>query len=214
MSLQTNVFENGRWVTRSIDPYQMRARNMDKEKNAMSRPNPAKAPSLGLLTKTLVRSSVTKWILPVRVRHQSKNDVLFIAADRVDIKEALGNSTLKNIGVKADFDSPIKSARIIGDLRELTRDNKLSQFWTDQEDIAVNAHSTSKRTLPPHIAVLGLESHKLVFLCATNGTSEEPEWLSWHKELPGAASPLEKLGEHIAVDPKSVIHRYQASITR
>ncbi len=225
MSLQTNVFENGRWVTRSIDPYHIRAQNMDagpKEKNTLSRRRPANAPSLGLLTKTLVRSSVIKWIIPARVRHQSKNDVLFITADCVALKESLGNYTLKDLCMKADFDSHIRSARTIGDPRKLAwhdeygyverRRNQVD--WEDHEAIVdLDAHYVNKRTLPPQIAIMVLESQKLVFLCAVNGTPEAPEWLSSHKELVAAGSPLEKLGEHIAVDPKSVMDRHQASIS-
>lgn len=223
MSLQTNVFENGRWVTRNIDPYRIRAQNMDaagpKEKNPLARPGPTKPPSLGLLTKTLVRSSVIKWIIPARVRHQNKNDVIFITADCVAIKEALGNYTLKDICIKADFDSPIRSARIVGDPRELTRPDKYTYAQKRRDDweyheanVDLEEQPANKAALPPHIIVLALESQKLVFLCAINGTSEGPIWLSSHREMPKARSLLEELGEHIAVDPKSVIYYHHAFV--
>lgn len=191
-----------------------------KTKDPLSRPSPAKPPSPGLLTKTLVRSSVIKWIIPARVRHQSKNDVLIITADYIAIKEALGNYTLKDISIKADFDSRIKSARIIGDPRELTRHDVYGYAQKSREDweyheanVDLEHPDTNKCTLPPHIAVLALESQKLVFLCAANGIQEEMTWLSSHKELPTASSPLKKLGEHIAVDPKLVIRCNSASVS-
>ena len=175
-----------------------------QDDNLSPRPTTATMPSLGLLTKTLARSSVIKWIIPARIRHQCKDDVLFFTTDCVTVKEALGNYTLRHVGVKADFDSPIRAAKIIGDPRELTRHNEYgyiqrSDDW-EQEDVV----EFEKRALPPQIAVLVLMSQKLIFLCADNRFTEELKWTSSCKELPTASSPMEQLGEHIAVDPKLV----------
>ena len=37
-----------------------------------------KAPVMGLLTQTVIRSPLVHWILPVRLRNQDNNDVAFI----------------------------------------------------------------------------------------------------------------------------------------
>lgn len=230
MSLQTNVFENGRWVTRSLDPYHVRAQNTrrEEEKTASLSNSPEKAPSLGLLTQTLVRSSVTKWIIPARIRHKTKNDVLFIGADCVTIKEASGDYTLKNVAVKDDFDSPIRAARILGDPREcdegdkynaveraaktftLTRGALTGQIygeWPIRVGGAKNPESVAylPRELPPHVLVLNLESNQLVFMCAVNGPSNQPQLLSSQHPLPVARSLNQRLGQRIAVDPKWVL---------
>lgn len=224
MSLQTNVFENGRWITRNIDPYQARAQNTEpqrKEKTESSSLSLAKEPSLGLVTHTLVRSPVIKWIIPARVRHPHKNDVLFITADSVTIKEARGNYTLQEVATKNDFNSRIRSARILGIPGKLTDEDKYAtarindpSVWEDhrrpkktEDELYFDGN---KRTVPPQIVVLALEANKLVFLCAINGSSNHPQFLCYQQELPAAQSPLEKLGEHIAVDPKSVALRSRA----
>lgn len=230
MSLQTNVFENGRWVTRSLDPFHFRAQNahQEAEKKATLADSPEEAPSLGLLTRTLSMSSVVKWVIPARIRHETKNDVLFISADCVNIKEASGNYTLRNVFVKDDFDSPIQAAKILGDTRARDQGDKFNDVerhsetfesipgpitgniygeWPmtlDEGQLANNSRNKSGN-LPPHILVLALESDKLAFICAVNGASNEPQLLSSQHPLPVASSPNMRLGRHIAVDPKYVV---------
>ena len=233
MSLQTNVFENGRWVTRHIDPYQARARNTEPRRKEQTASSPlvlTNVPSTGLLTRTLVRTSVIKWIIPAKIRHKTKNDVLFITADSVQIKEAYGDYALKSIAIKDDFDAPIRAARILGEPRELAHADQSAHqekerecegvsggYWENQDNESrrrpphcIPVHSPD---IPPHIAVLALESNKLVFLCAVSRTSDQPQFLCCQKELPASPSPLEKLGEHIAVDPKSVLLDFQATLS-
>lgn len=216
MSVQTTVLENGRWVTRSVDPYHVRARNTGTPRKEQSQPsiNLPKTPSLGILTKTLVRSSVVNQIIPARIRHKTKNDVLFISANSVSIREAKGDYTLREIITKSDFDSTIKSARIIGERRELTKHDdsyrllEKDEYWqhihTNEANNLVDEEDITKE-LPPHILVLALESNRLVFLCAVSGKSEHPEFLSSQKALPAPTSPLQGLGEFIAVDPRCVV---------
>lgn len=222
MSVQITILENGRWVTRNVDPYHVRARNPETPRKEQSRPsiNFSEKPSMGILTKTLVRSPVINQIIPARVRHKTKNDVLFISPTSVTIKEAKGDYALDEIATKSDFDSTIKSARIIGERRELTRHDGSSSllgkcdYWldlctsehddqTDRGDLRYHA-TLEHRELPPQILVLALESDRLVFLCAVSGSAEHPELFTSQKALPAHISPLQSLGELIAVDPQCV----------
>lgn len=223
MSVQTTVLENGRWVTRNVDPYRVRAQNTGTPRRKRSQPsiNLPETPSLGILTKTLVRSSVINRIIPARIRHRTKNDVLFISAESVTIKEAKEDYTLTEIMTKSDFDSTIKSARIIGERRKLTKHDYsnrllhkthgLDDFFSDEDDSVtdegdlLHPDAQNRRGLAPHILVLALESNRLVFLCAVSGRSERPELLSSHKALPAPTSPLQSFGELIACDPKCVV---------
>ena len=225
MSVQTTVLENGRWVTRSVDPYHVRARNTEVPRKEQTQPSISlsKNPSLGILTKTLVRSSVINRIIPARIRHKTKNDVVFISANSVTIKEAKGDCTLEEMASKTDLGSPIKSARIIGEQRKLTKLDhsygKLTQdsHWddtlTNEDDILLDEGGAPDRAglhkykyeLPPHILVLALESNRLAFLCAISGTSDQIELFSSQKALPAPTSPLQSLGELMAVDPKYVV---------
>ena len=137
MSIPTQVFEDGRWVTRLADIHHVLAQNRDaktfKFKEAAQVPEP---PSLGLLTRTIVPSPMVKWIIPARIRHPDKNDVLYITTCSVAIKEAHGDYTLTHVAIKDDFDSPIKAARICGLQRELTKPDinaiiKREEHWQD-----------------------------------------------------------------------------------
>ena len=218
MSVQTTVLENGRWVVRNVDPYHVRAQNSGTPRKEASRSsiNIPEIPPLGIFTKTLVRSPIISRIIPARIRHKTKNDVLFISANSVAIKEAKGDYTLDHVAIKNDFDSPIKSARIMGERRKLTKHDAVYaplrkiEHWqddllTNKNDYYVDEGDPNRRELPPHILVLALESNMLVFLCAVSGRSEDPELLFGHKPLPAPISPLQSLGELIAIDPKYVV---------
>ena len=231
MSVQTTVLENGRWVTRSLDPYHVRAQNSGAPRKEQSQPSISipQTPSLGILTKTLVKSPVINRIIPARIRHKTKNDLLFVSANSVTIKEARGDFTLREIATKNDFDSTIKSARIMGERRKLTKDDhgrslllKDGNLWddllTNQDDYYIDEEdrphrpALTQRELPPHILVLTLESNRLVFLCAVSGRSEDVEILSSHKPLPAPTTPLQSLGEFIAVDPKCVVNQIRCTV--
>ena len=231
MSVQTTVLENGRWVTRSLDPYHVRAQNSGtpRKEQSQSSINIPQTPSLGILTKTLVKSPVINRIIPARIRHKTKNDLLFVSANSVTIKEARGDYTLSEIATKNDFDSAIKSARILGERRKLTNHDhgrsllpKDGDLWDDMlineddcysdEEDRPHRPALIQRKLPPHILVLALESNRLVFLCAVSGRSEDPEILSSHKPLPAPTSPLQSLGEFIAVDPKCVLNQIHSMV--
>ena len=137
MSIPTSIYENGRWVTRYQDVHHVLAQNRDPEtikvKEAAEAPKP---PSLGLLTQTVVRTPVVNWIIPARIRHPEKNDVLYVSAESVEIKEAHGDYTLHHVATKDDFDSPIRAARICGLRRELTKPDintiiRREEHWRD-----------------------------------------------------------------------------------
>ena len=214
MSFQTSVYEDGRWVTRSLDPYHVRARNTQREgnKTPVRLMSPAKAPSFACLTWTLVENSVIKTIIPARIRHKTRNDVLFVSANTLTIKEAFGDYSMKDVAVKHDFDSPIRSVRILGEPREPDKGDKYNRAkrtdWTpiwpsedDDTDLPIRDAPHPLR-LPPQIAVLALESKKLVFVCSLDGQSDQSSLTGSQYPLPAAEWPNEQLGEHLAVDPK------------
>ena len=140
MSVPTRVLENGQWVTRFLDPYQILARNRAQQEQQAEHVNEAaKAPCHAILTQTLVRSPVVKWILPARIRHPTKNDILFIGEDCVRIKEAHWNYTLDSVAVKTDFDAPIRSTRVFGLPRKTTEPQSIiktenKSIWQDDID--------------------------------------------------------------------------------
>ena len=122
MSFPTRVLENGEWVTRYQDAYDLLRRNRDSETQQVEAPKEIpKPPSLGVISRTLTGSSIVKWIIPARVRHADKNDVLYITADSVEIREAKSNYTMQHVAVKNDFGSSIRAAKICGRQRLPTK---------------------------------------------------------------------------------------------
>ena len=146
MSVPTRVLENGQWVTRFLDPYQILARNRAQQEE---KPRPVfespEAPSLAILTQTLIRSPVLKWICPARVRHETRNDVLFISEDAVQVKEAHRDYTLSHVTIKADFESPIRVARIFGLARESTKPDLSAIIKTEDEDYWLHDDNVVKK---------------------------------------------------------------------
>lgn len=233
MSITTTVLENGQWITRSVDPYQLQARNqLPEEKIHRHSLASNESPSLGVLTQTLIRASIVKWIIPARVRHLDCNDVLFITDSSVEIKEAHGDCTLNHVIVKTDFDSVIRSASIMGLPRRLTKSDekwlalKEEQYWLPKHDLIAeevpqsegaqgdtfvkredgasrSSSSSSHLELPPQILVLVLESRKLLFLYAATGRSQRPVFRVTQIALSSTSSRSERLGEHLAIDPRS-----------
>ena len=159
-----------------------------------------------------------KSIIPARILDASCNDVIFVGINSVEIKavqeiekdddEEVSDYYLQDIIRKTDFDSEIRSAKILGRPRE----------YEKVEQSAVGVPRKGKKLpkrpskqpsfvqprVPHHILALTLESSKLVFLCGVYDWYGHPQWLSSYRVLPDHAQSYSKrLGEHIAVDPNS-----------
>ncbi len=217
MSVQTRSLVNNQWTTRTVDIHQIMAGNrspVDKQKpttnGTLSAP---KAPALGLLTQTLVKSPVIRYIIPARIRHQKYNDVLLIYNNRVEIKEIVTKNylpdlsvELRDIAVKLDFDSTIRAARVFGSPRKITasvQEPTGIDAIVKKEQLPPGDHTDEYHIgIPPQILILSLESKKLVFLFAFHDASGAVHFLSSERVLPSQAEHNKQLGEHIAVDPR------------
>ncbi|KAL9104003.1 MAG: hypothetical protein Q9163_001023 [Psora crenata] len=145
MSIPTRILENGQWVTRFLDPFQVLARNKAQhEEESEPVPEISHPPSLAIITQTLIASPVLKWICPARIRHETRNDVLLITEDAVHVKEARPDYTLDHVTVKADFDSPIRIARAFGLPSEATKPEPSALVKTEGEDYCLHDEHTSK----------------------------------------------------------------------
>ncbi|KAL8696994.1 MAG: hypothetical protein Q9201_007367 [Fulgogasparrea decipioides] len=209
--------ENGRWTTRTLDIHQILARNRERKQETQGIPTGAKPPTLGLLTKTVVPSPVIRSIIPARVRHRSKNDVVFVYDDYVVIKEAFGGErveedpftaiALEDIIVKSDFDSSIQAAKVFG----LRREPKLPRFPGKYWNLSDRPRSPPEtkpepfheNEIPPQILILTLASRTLVFLFAYYDVYGGIHFLSSTWPLPAQVPLTEELGVLLAVDPKS-----------
>ena len=175
---------------------------------------------LGVLTQTLVKSPVIRFIIPARIRHADNNDVILVRGDSVELQEVIkvlgeeedGMKKIReayftHVASKADFDSNIRSARVFGRPRIY---GKVDESLEDHPEIKPEESSSPvqrssyRPELPPQILALALESSKLVFLCAFYDFYGHVRWLSSYRVLPDYAQTYSKqLGEHIAVDPTS-----------
>ncbi|KAL8807738.1 MAG: hypothetical protein Q9182_000549 [Xanthomendoza sp. 2 TL-2023] len=182
--------------------------------------HPIQRPVLGLLTRTVVRSPVVRSIIPARVRHRNRNDVVFVYDDAIVIKEVLGGEriakdpfrgiSLGEVIEKRDFDSPILAAKIWG----LRREPKVPQFpghlwdprshtYRSQSPVETKPEPFHDNEIPPQILVLSLVSRILVFLFAYHDVHGRVHFLSNTWRLPAQAELIEELGRHLAVDPRS-----------
>ena len=156
-----------------------------------------------LLTKTIVNSSVTKAILPARIRGKKKNDVLFIHDDHIELKQ-LVSQRLRTVALKTDLDSTIAAARLIG--RFDHRENSPESDNSLNDGSFMDIDSEQEFTLPPNILVLVIQcwrEEKLMFMFAKDEPHGEVSFITSTFPLPGAEEPAERLGAHLAVDPRS-----------
>lgn len=171
-----------------------------------------KPPTLGLLTQTLVKSPVVRYIIPARIRHQKYNDVLLIYNNYVEIKEVVTQGYLPDLSVelrdivKMDFDSPIRAARIFGSPRKITasvQEPTGIDLIVKKEQLPSRGDNDEYHVgVPPQALILSLESKKLVFLFAFQDASGAVHFLCSERVMPSQAEHNRQLGEYIAVDPR------------
>lgn len=77
MAFETNTLVNGEWTTRTLDVDAVLKHFNQKETN-IGDLDIETAPTLGLLTQTVVRSPLAHWILQAKLRDPDRNDVAFI----------------------------------------------------------------------------------------------------------------------------------------
>ena len=168
-------------------------------------------PIQGLLVRTVIPSPVIRWIIPARIRHKNKNDVVFISNNSIEVKEYVGDC-LRKVIVKDDFGSSIRAAKVIGTpprrliaerpsgLHEIIK-KEVTETSTDSMDV----EGVAGPEVPPQILVLATESDSrdnLLFLFAFYDLADRIRFLSFQHPLPYHERYAERLGRHIAIDPR------------
>lgn len=153
-------------------------------------------PGLGILTKTVVRSPVIRWILHARIRHRRYNDVVFVGDDFIHVKQVVREGHLEHVVTKADFGAHIRAAKTF------SRD-----FESPDDDLFVKGESEdaffAKTSEPPQFLVLTLSSDDLVFLYIKEDGKGNLEFVQQALPMPTFDRTLYQTGEHLAVDPSS-----------
>ena len=74
MELQTTESDDGSWATENVTFQTLPSADQPQA----TAPEDGLTPKCGLLTRTVIESPVVQWILPVRLRSATHNDVAFI----------------------------------------------------------------------------------------------------------------------------------------
>ena len=169
----------------------------------------------GVLVRTVIPSPLVRWIIPARIRHKNKNDVIFVGDSSIEVKEYLGDS-LRQVIAKDDFDFTIRAARVIGTppipltteepsgLDAIIKEEEMEATSADSMELDVFASPE----VPPQILVLAMESSlkdKLLFLFASYDSSHQIRFLSYEHPLLYHRRYAERLGKHVAVDPRYIV---------
>lgn len=175
--------------------------------DAASKPSRRKVPLTGLLSRTVIPGPVIQRVLPARLRHRNKDDIVFVGDNFIQIKELVTSGYLEDVTTKADFDTKILDAKVIGDPGNVIPELQLGE--------GVGLGSSSRMPSEDHwhrqILVLVLASRELLFLYGTESFSGRPEFIHVRRPLPSDVSSLEQYGRYIAIDPR-LVHILLASI--
>ncbi|KAI0478994.1 mono-functional DNA-alkylating methyl methanesulfonate N-term-domain-containing protein [Xylariaceae sp. FL0804] len=185
-SLQTHVFENGRWVARTVTAQEL-MRDRGESKRIGKQPR-LKPPTCGILTKTLIESPVVRWILPVQLRSRYYQDIALVGDHSVQICEFRQRDETHHVVQKMHFDSRIRAASVLGA-------PKLPANEHGQEDFA-----PWQSTTPEQWLVLLLEAGELVFVHMDNRYHHDWEFITTRYRIP-LRRQLVSPRSHMTIDP-------------
>ena len=159
-------------------------------------------PAVGVLTRTIVPSSVCKFILHARVRHPDFNDVVFVGEDFVHVKQVKRNGELchlEHVATKDDFGTRIKAAKTFTVDPNSTPNG--DDFIKTEPADSQSKHANSP--LPPQLVVLTLESDDLLFLYLKDDGAGALEFVHQTCPMPSYDNAIHQTGDHLAIDPSS-----------
>lgn len=152
----------------------------------------------GLLTKTIIRSTLVKHIIQARIRSPYYNDVVFIGDHFIELHEILGPHGVLERVVRHDFAPRIRTANVLSKphtLRAFADDFMKAEDLKDNEDDKANVMPQ-----PQQMVLMTTDDHNLLYV-----TVRPDSGVMWVFEidsvpLPAAGTALQDLGEYIAVD--------------
>ncbi|KXT06603.1 hypothetical protein AC578_8522 [Pseudocercospora eumusae] len=151
---------------------------------------------VGVYTKTVVQSSVIRWILHARIRHRRLNDVVFVGEDFIHVKQVGEEGHLVDIATKADFDARIRAATTFHHTDDAADEDFLVKLEKDAASFKIDAG-------PPQCIVLTLDSNDLVFVFLRRHDDGIFRFVQQTCPMPSFDRILFQPGEHVAVDPFS-----------
>lgn len=161
----------------------------------------APPPSAGIISKTVIKSPVARWLLPARFCRKVQHDIAFIGETFVEIKQITRDGRLRHLGTKTGFSSRIRSAGVIGEAAKPLPDPPYSTSPADE--------AVGPADMPPQFLVLACdEPPELRFLVADSQGEgfSNIQSLRFHERiepLPTDSDFLAQPGNILAIDPGS-----------
>ncbi|KAI0394367.1 hypothetical protein F5Y17DRAFT_428117 [Xylariaceae sp. FL0594] len=203
-SVQTQVLENGQWVTRILTAEELMGANGRNHPPPPPRPvrSPPHPPRHGLLTRTIIDSPVIRWVHPAQLRSSRFNDVALVGDTSVQICEFGTDMELRPVAARLDLGSRIRNCRVMGTheyLKTVKQDIQAAKLRSDDVDMADAGSQTSDIPLFQQILVLVLCTGELVILFMTPTATGGWEFVSSVYTI--ANGRLLDPGYHMAISP-------------
>ncbi|PGG99196.1 hypothetical protein GX51_06390 [Blastomyces parvus] len=197
MSLQTTYLTDGNWTTRQVNIRDiMSSKQGTSDADPASKPARRRVPPTGLLSRTVMPGPLIQLVLPARLRHRDKHDIVFVGDDFIQIKELVPNGHLEDIATKADFDTKILDAKVIGNPGNAITGTP----FREGDELGALSSTLPDDSWHRQILVLVLASRELLFLYGAENPSGRPEFIHVRRPLPSDVSSLEQYGRYIAID--------------
>lgn len=87
-TLQTGTLVDGQWMTTSVDVNTVLERHQEKKQEGLQIESD-QVPTFGLLTQTVIDSSVVHWIFPAQIRSFEYHDIAFIGVSKHSAKSRI-----------------------------------------------------------------------------------------------------------------------------
>ncbi|OAT07096.1 thermotolerance protein, variant [Blastomyces gilchristii SLH14081] len=198
MSIQTTYLTDGNWTTRQVNIGDiMSSRQGTSDDDGVRKPR--SVPPTGLLSRTIMPGPLIQLALPARLRHRDKHDIVFVGDDFIQIKELVPNGHLEDIATKADFDTKILDAKVIGNPGNAVTGTQ----FREEGELGALSNTSPDDCWHRQILVLVLACRELLFLYGAEGPSGRPEFIHVRRPLPSDVSSLEQYGRYVAIDPRS-----------
>lgn len=151
--------------------------------------------AVGILSRTIIPSTTVLWILPARIRHPERNDVVFVGQSFVQLREFLDTRYLAEVPGRLDLGCRILAANVLSYVDSTAFIDRVVK----QEERQQNR---SKPFLRQQMLVLTLDCCEIAFVYAEERGPNEIRFKLARKKLPADVSALGQYGKHLAVDFK------------
>ena len=151
--------------------------------------------AVGILSRTIVPNGTVLWILPARIRHPNRYDVIFVGQSFLQLRELLPTRTLADAPARLDLGCRILAVKVLSYVDSTPFIDQVVKQEEREQDY-------SKLVLPQQILLLTLDCCEIAFVYAEDHGPNDIRFKVARKKLPADVSALGQYGKHLAVDSK------------